>query len=230
MPIIADEVSFLAHTMPLLAGYLARPSGTGPFPALVVIHEAFGLNDDIRSIARRFAGAGYVALAVDLFSGRNQVACMFRMMGGLLLNSLDHGSVRDLKDALTYLEQQPAVDPARIGAVGYCLGGSLAIAWACTDDRLKAIAPYYAMNPRPLAAVARACPLVGSYPDPDFTAKAGRALDAELGKHAIAHDVKLYPGARHSFFNGGPNYDAAAASDSWARVLAFFSEHIASKQ
>lgn len=227
MTVTAQAVAFPGSTMPQLNGYLARPAGDGPFPALVLIHEAFGLNDDMRSIARRFAEEGYIALAVDLFSGRNQVVCMFRLISGLLLNSLDHGGVRDLKDALTYLAQQPGVDAGRLGAVGYCLGGSLAIAWSCTDDRLKAIAPYYAMNPRPLDAVARACPVVGSYPEPDFTTKAGRALDAELDKHAVPHDIKIYPDTKHSFFNTGRNHDAAAAQDSWARVLAFFEQHIA---
>jgi len=226
MTVIAQAVAFPGSTISQLNGYLARPAGDGPFPALVVVHEAFGLNDNIRSIARRFAEERYVALAVDLFSGRNQVVCMFRLLRGLLLNSLDHGGVRGLKGALTFLAQQSGVDAGRIGAVGYCLGGSLAIAWSCTDDRLKAIAPYYAMNPRPLGAVARACPIVGSYPEADFTAKAGRALDAELDKHGVPHDIKVYPGAKHSFFNTGWNQDAAAAEDSWARVLAFFEQYI----
>jgi carboxymethylenebutenolidase len=213
--------------MPQLRGYLAQPDGAGPFPALVVVHEAFGLNDDMRGIARRFAGEGYVALAVDLFSGRNIVVCMLRMFGGMMLRSLDHGGVRDLKGALDWLGTQPGVDAQRVGAVGYCMGGSLAIALSCADRRLKAIAPYYAMNPRPLDAVARACPVVGSYPDPDFTTKAGRALDSELDKYNIPHDIKIYPGAKHSFFNTSTrNHDPAAAQDSWGRVLAFFEEHI----
>src|SRR5204862_4526150 len=72
MPVNAQAIAFPGSTMPQLNGYLARPAGDGPFPALVVIHEAFGLNDDIRSIARHFAEEGYIALAVDLFSGRNQ--------------------------------------------------------------------------------------------------------------------------------------------------------------
>ena len=210
--------------------YLAVPFGSadakGPSPGVVVIHEAFGLNDDMRSIARRFADQGYIALAVDLFSGRNQVLCMFRLFAGSLRKSLDHGGIRDLQAALTWLGAQPSVDTGRIGAVGYCLGGGLAIALACADGRVQAIAPYYAINPRPLAAVARACPVVGSYPEQDFTAKAGRTLDAELDKHNIAHDIKIYPGAKHSFFGAGRNHDEAAAQDSWARVLAFFDEHI----
>ena len=230
----AQIVTFPGGSMPQLNGYLARPEpglsrdegGDGPFPAVVVIHEAFGLNDDIRDIARRFATAGYVALAVDLFGDRNKVVCMFRFMRGMLFNSLEHSGIHDLKAALTYLGAQPGVDSARLGAVGYCMGGSLSIAWSCTDDRLKAIAPYYAMNPRPIEAVARACPVVGSYPDPDFTAKAAHKLDQALDQYNTPHDIKLYPGAKHSFFNAGRNHNAAAAQDSWERVLAFFKQHI----
>src|SRR5581483_7348415 len=116
-----EAIAFPASTMPQLQGYLARPDGDGPFPALVVIHEAFGLNDDIRSIARRFAGQGYIALAVDLFSGRSRVMCMFRLFAGMMRNSTEHGGIRDLRAALTWLGGQPGADVARLGAVGYCL-------------------------------------------------------------------------------------------------------------
>jgi len=219
-------ISFQSGTRQL-EGYLVRPEGEGPFPALVLIHEAYGLNENIKDIARRFADQGYVALAVDLFAGRNRAICMFRFMGGLLFNSLNNSSIQDLKAALTYLSIQPAVDNARLGAIGYCMGGSFAIAWACTDDRLKAIAPYYAGNPRPLEAVTRLCPVVGSYPDNDFTTSQGQKLDIELDRYQVPHNIKIYPGAKHSFFNDqGKNYNEAAAKDSWERVLAFFREHI----
>jgi len=207
--------------------YLARPRGAGPFPAVVVIHEIFGLNDNIRDVARRFADAGYVALAVDLFAGRNRAACMVRVMSGLLLDALGNGSIRELKAALTYLAARPEADDARLGAIGFCMGGGFALAWACTDDRLKAIAPYYATNPRPLDAVARACPVVGSYPARDYTAGAARKLDAALERYEVPRDIKIYPDAKHSFFNDqGKTYDAVAAEDSWGRVLTFFAEHI----
>ncbi len=230
MPASAEMITFPASSQPQLSAYLVRPAGDGSCPAVVVIHEAFGLNDDIRAIARRFAGEGYVALAVDLFGDRNRAVCMFRLMTGMLFNSLDHGGVRDLTAALSFLVAQRGVDSARVGAVGYCMGGSLVIAWSCIDDRLKVIAPYYAMNPRPIAAVARACPVVGSYPAPDFTAKSGRALEAELDMYRVPHDIKLYPGTKHSFFNAGRNHNPDAARDSWERVLAFFEQHIGSRQ
>src|SRR6266536_1011720 len=166
-----------------LEGYLARPEGEGPVPGIVVIHEAYGLNENIKDITHRFANQGYVA--------------------------------------------QSGVDDARLGAVGYCMGGSFAIAWACTDDRLKAIAPYYAMNPRPLEAVNRLCPVVGSYPGSDITTANGQKLDVELERYQVSHDIKIYPGAKHSFFNDtSRNYNESAAQDSWERVLAFFGEHL----
>jgi carboxymethylenebutenolidase len=212
-------------------GYLALPDAPGPHPGVVVIHEAYGLNDNIKDIAGRFAGQGYASLAVDLFSGRNRAICMTRYMTGMLIGSVDRYGISDLKAALTHLAAMPEVDPERIGAIGFCMGGGFAIAWACTDQRLKAIAPFYGANPRPLDAVKRSCPVVGSYPEKDFTAGAGRALDRALDTTGIAHDIKIYPGAGHSFFNDrGRAYNKPAADDSWARVLGFFGEHLAPKR
>ncbi len=209
-----------------LNGYLAQPEGDGPFPGIVVIHEAFGLNDDIKEITRRFAEEGYAALAVDLFSERNQIVCMFRFMGQMLFKALDNDSVNELKTTLSYFMEQPGVDCERVGAIGFCLGGGFAIAWACTDPRLKAIAPFYGMVPRPIEAVARLCPVVGSYPGKDITTSGGQKLDRALERYHIPHDIKIYPNALHSFFNHGSRYNAEAAQDAWVRVLSFFKEHI----
>lgn len=226
MTIQTGTISFQSGKSTLEA-YLATPEGPGPHPAVVVIHEAFGLNDNIRDIARRFAGAGYAALAVDLLAGRNRTLCMARFMGQLLLKPLENASLGELKAALSFLTEQPSVDPSRVGAIGFCMGGSFAVAWACTDNRLKAIAPFYGMNPKPLEAVKRACPVVGSYPEQDFTAAHASKLDAALDGYDITHDIKIYPGARHSFFNDqGRAYDAAASADAWERILAFFGTHV----
>jgi carboxymethylenebutenolidase len=208
-------------------GYAALPDGDGPHPGVVVIHEAYGLNDNIKDITRRFADNGYAALAVDLFNDRNRAICMARYMTAMLIGSVERAGISDLKTALTYLAAIPEVDPQRIGAIGFCMGGGFAVAWACTDDRLKAIAPFYAANPRPIEVVKRMCPVVGSYPEKDFTASAGRALDQALEKHGIDHDIKIYPGANHSYFNTqGRAYNKPAADDSWNRVMAFFGKHL----
>ncbi len=226
-PVNDQAISFPFGTT-TRSGYLAKPAGTGPFPGVIVIHEIYGLTENIKAIARRFAQEGYAALAVDLFAARNRALCMARVMSAMLLTPLKNSSQDELKAALSYLGEQPDVDSDRLGAIGFCMGGGFAIAWACTDPRLKAIAPFYGSNPRPLEAVKRSCPVVGSYPERDFTANQGRKLGAALEQYHIHHDIKIYPGAHHSFFNDqGPRHDAAASADSWQRVLAFFGERIA---
>jgi carboxymethylenebutenolidase len=223
---ITQDVSFPSENKSLKA-YYARPDGDGPFPGILVIHEAFGLNQNMKDIAHHFVEQGYAALAVDLFGSRSRVLCMFSIFLGMQRNSLNHSAIRDLKNSLTFLSQQMDVDPNRLGAVGYCLGGSLAIALACTDHRLKAIAPYYAMNPQPFEAIKNLCPVVGSYPAQDFTAAGGQKLDNALDAYHIPHDIKIYPDAKHSFFNDqGSSYYAQAANDSWERVLAYFREYV----
>jgi len=208
-------------------GFLALPDGDGPHPGVVVIHEASGLNENIRDITRRLAGEGYAALAVDLFNGRNRAICMARYMAGMLMGSVNRYGIDDLRAALTLLAKNPEVDALRLGAIGFCMGGGFAIAWACTDSRLKAIAPFYGANPRPLEVVKRLCPVVGSYPERDFTASAGRNLDRALARHGIEHDIKIYPETRHFFFNEQNGaYDRDAAADAWQRLLRFFGERI----
>ena len=207
--------------------YLAIPEGTGSFPGVVVVHEAFGLNDNIRDICDRFAGEGYAALGVDLFAGRRRAACMARMFAGMMAGNLDHYGVPALKASLGQLADRPEVDAGRIGAIGFCLGGSIVLTWACTDNRLTAIAPFYAMAPRPREAVRRLCPVVGSWPGRDLTTRTAGVLETRLTAVGVPHDLKVYPGARHSFFNDQwRTYDSAAAADSWRRVLAFFAEHV----
>ena len=207
--------------------YLALPGGRGPHPGVVVIHEAFGLNDHMRDVARRFAAEGYAGLAVDLFTGRNRAICMARYMTGMLLGSVNRYGINDLKSALTFLAKHPDIDAQRLGAIGFCMGGGFAIAWACTDSRLKAIAPFYGMNPRPLSVVGRLCPVVGSYPERDFTARGARSLDEALTEKGIVHDIKIYPGTQHSFFNDTRSaYNKEAAEDSWRRVLTHFGERL----
>jgi len=217
------------RTQSLGNGYLALPDGGGPHPGVVVIHEAYGLNDNIRDICNRFAEEGYAALGVDLFAGRSRAVCMARILAGWLMGALEDFGVRDLKSALERMASLSEVDSERIGAIGFCMGGMYAITWACTDNRLRAIAPYYGSAPRRKEALRRLCPVVGSWPARDFTSGAAGTLEVALTAAGVPHDLKLYQGARHSFFNDrGSAYNAEAASDSWQRVLAFFAEHLAS--
>ncbi len=146
---------------------------------MVVIHEASGRNDNIRDICRRLAEQGYTALGVDLFAGRNRAVCIARMFIGAMSGDLDYFGVPALKAALGQLADRPEVDAGRIGAIGFCLGGSIVLTWACTQPA-KGIAPHYGAAPRPREAMRRLCPVVGSWPDKDFTTGAAATLETEL--------------------------------------------------
>jgi carboxymethylenebutenolidase len=220
-------VSRRRSSAPPMQAFFAAPAGPGPFPGVVVIHEIFGLNENIRAIAGQFANEGFAALAIDLFSGANRVICMARIFYGILVRPLKNGTVGDLQAALDYLGAHPGVDQTRLGAIGFCMGGSYALQLACTVDSLQAASVFYGQNPRPLEAVARACPIVGSYPGRDFTANAARQLEPMLERYQVPYDIKIYPDARHSFFNDqGSSYHPDAAADAWQRTLAFFDKHL----
>ncbi len=207
--------------------YLASPQGNGPYPAVIVIHEMPAISENIRDIARRFAMQGYAALAVDLMSQAPVAVCMMRVMNGMMFNPLKNGIVAELQQSLDFLQQQPGVDPKRVGVIGFCMGGTFALQMACTDKDVKAASVFYGMNPRPFEAIAQACPIVGSYPDKDFTTEAGRNLDKMLERYNVPHDVKEYPNSLHSFFNDDKrSFNPEASADAWQRVLAFFKQHL----
>lgn len=227
-PITRESVEIARPRKAGIPAYLAKPEAVGRAPGVLVIHEAGGLNDNIRDIADRFARAGYVALAVDLFADGQRALCMLRVMSEALLRPLNNSGLRALRAAVDWLQRRPEVDGTRIGVIGFCMGGGFALALACVEDDLRVAASFYGGNPRPLSAVAQACPIVGSYPGNDpFTRGGAVKLKAALTRYGVPHDIKIYPGAQHTFFNDrGRAYHAAAAQDSWARTLAFFSERL----
>jgi carboxymethylenebutenolidase len=211
----------------VMTSFFAKPKEAGPFPGLVVIHEAFGLNDNIREITRQFAEQGYAALAVDLFSNRNRILCMLQAFHGMLVRPLNNSTLSDLQSTMAFLRQREGVDGKRIGAVGFCMGGAYALQLAVTEKGMKAASVFYGANPKPLEALAQSCPIVGSYPDKDFTTQAARELETVLIKNNIPHDIKIYEDTKHSFFNQRRTpVELEASKDAWQRMLSFFHEHL----
>lgn len=211
----------------LMESFYARPEGNDSLPGVVIIHEIFGLNDNIREIANQFAGQGYAALAVDLFSNRNRTLCMMQAFYGILIRPLNNSMLDDLNSTMAFLRQQKHVDGNRIGAVGFCMGGSYALQLAVTDKGMKAASVFYGANPKPMEAVAQACPIVGSYPDKDFTTQAARDLETQLTKYNIPNDIKIYDNTQHSFYSQQRTpFEVEASKDAWQRMLSFFGEHL----
>ncbi|HVW33358.1 MAG TPA: dienelactone hydrolase family protein, partial [Acidimicrobiia bacterium] len=181
-----------------LDGYLAVPDGAGAVPGVVVLHEAFGLDDDIRAIAERFAAAGFAAVAPDLFSWGSTPRCLVATFRDLLRREGD--TPRRVDAAGEWLAAHPRCT-GRVGVVGFCMGGGFALL-AATRSRFAVSGVNYGLVPKRAGALlAGACPVVASYGAKDpMRAHAGR-LDAALAANGVDHDVKVYPGVGHSFMN-----------------------------
>ncbi len=211
-----------------VGGYLARPQGAGPFPAVIVIQEWWGLNEHIKNVAERYAREGYVALAPDLYGGKvtadpNEAG---KLMGALNREE----AVKDLLGAIRHLRAMKEVRGDRIGVTGFCMGGSYALLLPCRTKEIRAAAPYYGEIPDETALRNLACPILYVYGDADFwiTKDEVKRLEASLKKLGKTGEVKIYPGAPHAFFNDTRQdvYRQTEAQDAWRRTLDFFAKHL----
>jgi carboxymethylenebutenolidase len=206
-------------------GYLARPEGDGPFPGVVVIQEWWGLNDDIKDIARRFANEGYAALAPDLYHGT--VAGEPDTAMQLARSLAWENALKDLSATVRYLKSQP-FSSGKVGAVGYCMGGGLAFRLACNTNDLDAVNVYYGRTPPEDEVRNLSCPVLGIYGGADrgIPPEAVRDTERLLEQHGKQCETMIYPDAPHSFFNAGEAHRPEAAADAWQRTLAFFGQHL----
>ncbi len=205
-------------------GYLAVPDRPGP--GVLVIQEWWGLVGHIRSVADRFAEAGFTALAPDLFHGE---ATTSPDEAGKLLMALNvPRAERDLRGAADHLASVASGD--RVGVVGFCMGGQLALYAAGASDRIGATVDFHGIHPNvhPDFAAIR-CPVLGLFAEHDDFVPAGavETLHRSLTGAGVEADFHTYPGTSHAFFNDErPSFDEAAATDAWGRVLAFLNENL----
>jgi carboxymethylenebutenolidase len=208
---------------------------------VVVLHESFGLNDDIRAIAGRFAEAGYAALAPSLYSHGRRIVCLSRVMVDMTSGSMGR-EVADVHAAREALAARAEVDGERIAVAGFCQGGGFALI-AGTRPGFSAAAVNYGAVPSKRSKLDGVCPVVAGYGGRDRMfgrAMAGR-LEDHLSALGVPHDVKVYDRAGHSFFSQvdgwqgwlarmptpmAVGYEGQAAEDGWKRMLEFFAEHV----
>jgi carboxymethylenebutenolidase len=210
------------------ADFLARPKNAGRHPAVIVIHEIWGVVDHIKDISRRLAGEGYVALAVDLFGGKT-ISSLEE--GRKLREELSEDRIMgDLKGAFGYLQSLDYVQPKRIGSIGFCMGGGLSLLLACRYKELAAAVVFYGRNPSPIDLVKNVqCPILGNYAGADMAIKEAdiTLLKEALTKYGKVFDIKVYPGAPHAFFNDTrESYRPEAAKDAWKRTLDFYKMYL----
>jgi len=225
-----------------LRGYLAVPEGEGPFPAVVMIHEVFGLDDQTRRHADRLARAGYLTLALDLFSDGGRRRCLVGTM-----RAMAAGTGRpfiDIATARTWLAASE-LGNGKTGVIGFCMGGGFALLVA--RDGFDAASVNYGRLPGKgqedlVEALRGACPIVANYGGADKGLKGAAArLDSALGQLGIEHTVKEFPTAGHAFLNDeelgpallrplmrvmGVGPDPQSSPEAWQRIEDHFARYL----
>jgi len=236
MPSFTDKLTVGGHEMDM---YASVPSGSGPFPAVVIAFHIGGLDEFDKAMADRLAAEGYVAVVPDLFHRYTD-----EQMSGPRIERLNYLSdadiIADCNAAVSFLESNSAVDSNRIGMTGFCMGGRIAWLMAAVNPTFKATVPYYgghimlpwggsAQTPFDLTSKIN-CPMMFHFgatdgnPSPDDRVK----LDAELTRLGKNHQFFEYAGAGHAFmdFTNPDRYHEGAAAESWPRTLEFFATHL----
>ena len=213
-----------------LSGYLSKPMKKGKYPAILVIHENRGLNEHTRDVARRFAAAGYVALAADALSRKGGTGSFEtpekarEAFSSLVMTEV----MSDLNAGLQFLNSHGNVKKGKLASIGFCWGGARSFKLATEPNDLKAAVVFYGTAPTEAELAAAHCPVLGIYGETDerITSKVPEVA-AAMKKLKKSYEYKIYPGAAHAFFNDtGERYNAIAAKDAWERTLAFLKKNL----
>ncbi|HEX8650758.1 MAG TPA: dienelactone hydrolase family protein [Pyrinomonadaceae bacterium] len=216
----------------VIPAYFARSTKQGAASAVLVIHEVFGLNDHIKSIADRIAGEGFHALAPNLFVRASEpppkdttdIDALRRAASSIPIEA----AIKDMQAGLDHLKTIKDVRP-RFASVGFCMGGGYSYQLATHTKDLAGAVIFYGRTPVELVPQV-SCPLLGNFGELDqgIPPEKVREFEAALKKAGKTADIKIYPGAKHGFFNDTrpEAYNAAAAADAWQRTLKFFRERL----
>ena len=207
-------------------GYLATPA-SGKGPGVLVIQEWWGLVGHIKNVCDRFAAEGFSALAPDMYHG--QTASEPDGAGKLFMALNIAQAEKDLRGAATYLTQHSST--AGLGAVGFCMGGQLALYAGTLNPSVGAVVNFYGIHPNVKPDYSRLSgPVLGLFAEKDsfVTPQVARDTDAAIKKAGKQSEIHIYPNVDHAFFNDErPDaYNKAAADDAWRRTLAHFRQHL----
>ena len=208
------------------SGYLATPAA-GKGPGVLVIQEWWGLVGHIKNVCDRFAAEGFTALAPDLYHGRSATE---PDEAGKLMMALNIAQAeKDLRGAVDYLAQQSSTQ--KVGAVGFCMGGQLALFAATVNPKVGAVVDFYGVHPNVKPDYTRLQgPVLGLFAAKDqfVTPEQARQLEAAITRAGKSCQIHIYPDVDHAFFNDArPDvYTRAAAEDAGRRTLAFFRQHL----
>jgi len=222
----ANEVTYKSGDE-TVKGLLYMPVGKGPFPAIVAIHEWWGLNDWVKQQASKLADQGYAVLAIDLYRGK--VADNSDTAHELARGVPEDRALRDLHAAVEFLKSQPNIRKDRIGSIGWCMGGGYSLDVALQEPTLAATVINYGHLATDPAAIQRIhAAILGNFggQDKGITPDDVKTFEAALKQAGKRADIKIYPDAGHAFENptNKNGYRAADAADAWQRTVKFFNE------
>jgi carboxymethylenebutenolidase len=207
-------------------GYLAT-AASGRGPGILVIQEWWGLVQHIKNVCDRFAAEGFTALAPDMYHG--QTASEPDTAGKLFMALNIAQAEKDLRGAATYLGRQSTT--TKIGAVGFCMGGQLALFAATVNPTVGATVNFYGVHPNVKPDYSKLSgPVLGLFAEKDafVTPQTAREVDAAIKKAGKTSEIHIYPNVDHAFFNdeNAAAYHKASADDAWRRTIAFFRQHL----
>ncbi len=212
-----------------VSGMLYQPAGKGPFPAIVVIHEWWGLNDWVKEQASKLADQGYVTLAIDLYRGK--VATTADEAHELMRGVPSDRATKDLLAAASYLRSQKNVNPKKVGSIGWCMGGGYSLDLAISDPQLAAAVINYGHLASEYGTLKKInAPILGLFGGKDrgIPVEDVQKFADQLKKLGKSVEIKIYPNAGHAFEN--PNnkegYRAGDAADAWDRTVKFFAQSL----
>lgn len=227
--LVAGMVEYAGPGGEMLTGYWARPEGDGPWPAVIVLQEWWGVNEHIMDVTRRIANEGYVALAPDLYKG--QVATEPDEARKLVMELDMPAAVQEIGSAIDYLLAQEFVAGDKAGIVGFCMGGRLTLMTALVNGNLAVAVPFYGSPLTPEEAAGVKAPVLGLYgaEDGGIPVEGVLAMGEALTAAGIDNEIQIYEGAPHAFFNDTrESYRPQAAADAWQRMLAWFEKYLGS--
>lgn len=225
--LVAGMVEYAGPGGETLTGYWAHPEGDGPWPAVIVLQEWWGVNEHIMDVTRRIANEGYVALAPDLYKG--QVATEPDEARKLVMELDMPAAVQEIGAAIDYLLAQEFVAGDKAGITGFCMGGRLTLMTALANDNLAVAVPFYGSPLTPEEAAGVKAPVLGLYgaEDGGIPVEGVLAMGEALTAAGIDNEIQIYAGAPHAFFNDTrESYRPEAAADAWQRMLTWFEKYL----
>ncbi|HYE60222.1 MAG TPA: dienelactone hydrolase family protein [Candidatus Kapabacteria bacterium] len=222
---VAVKTEDVVYTTSGIKGFFAMPETEGTYPGVIMIHEWWGLNDNIKAMAKELAKDGYMVLAVDLYNGR--VATTSSEAQKLRSSLKQEDALSNMRQAVQHLRAKGAT---KMASLGWCFGGGQSLQLALSEEPLDATVIYYGNLVTSTQALAKIkAPILGIFGDKDMSIPVQHVhdFDKALDTVGVENRIHIYPGVGHAFANpSGQNYAPEATKDAWTKTTAFLREHL----